>query len=85
MIRLSFFAAAITSVAQSCKLPELLPDEFAQAMRDRLPTCDTTAERARQPQRNFYSMVNLDQRLEDTEFTQGDQALYWANLGEEDG
>lgn len=30
-------------------------------------------------------MVNLDQRLEDTEFSQGTQALYWANLGEDEG
>ena len=82
MIRLSFFAATIAAVAESCKLPENL---FAQTERSRLPTCMTTAERARIPVKNFYEILDGKTRIDDSDFTHSAQALYWSNLGEEGG
>ena len=51
----------------------------------RLPTCKTTAERARKPVSKFYDHMNASSMYEDPDFQQGVSALYWANLGESDG
>ena len=53
--------------------------------RSRLPTCNTTAERARTPVKQFYEMVDGKDKVEDSDFTHSSQALYWSNLGEESG
>lgn len=82
MLRISFFTASIAAVAESCRLPG---DIYAQVERSRLPTCDTTAERARSPVKNFYDIVDGKSRIEDSDFTHSSQALYWSNLGEENG
>lgn len=86
MIRLSFFAASIAAVAESCRL---LPSpayliQLAEAQLDE-PTCMTTAERARKSVKNFYEIVDGKNRIEDKEFTHGEKSLFWANLGEGEG
>ncbi len=48
-----------------------------------MPTCDTTAERARIPQKGFYEIGKTI--LKDSEFTPGSSSLYWANMNELDG
>ena len=52
---------------------------------DRMPTCSTTAERAKIPSGKFYEVVNGQTRFEDIEFQRGSRALYWANLDENEG
>ena len=52
---------------------------------DRLPICKTTAERARIPVSKFYDHMNSSSMYEDPDFQQGVNALYWANLGENEG
>ena len=85
MIRLSFFAATIAAVAESCRLLPM-PAHYGQIEQESgEATCMTTAERARKSVKNFYEIVDGKNRIEDKEFPHNQSSLYWANLGEADG
>lgn len=89
MMKIKFFSAMMLgSVAQALQLKQWsYAQNFAQLEADthRQPTCLSTSERIKTPVDKFYELYGAAQLYEDNSFQPSSQALFWANMGEQDG